>query len=614
MTDPGSPPYEVPPPATQAQKAIKDEIVQYTTRIQSLKSQWNTLSPISRLPDDVLFEVFKDIVWIDTNFDLFGWGEDHYGHDAEAHRRVRCPSFTQVCHRWRQLSLDSPSLWQYISLTHPSKWMMEQIRRSQSQPLTLWHFRQCRSSEHVHPLVDPFPYIAFAEPRHVEAIRITTDVSHLASLGFHRPYPIIHTAILRCHGGVYPLPGDLFGRSAPLLRNFSVIDCLPPSASLPALTGLTNLSMTFRQDDWSLVYLNSQGLLEFLRDMPLLERLNIDDTRQNFPQSIIESPSSQRDIHLGRLLSIQIVGHPEYCRFLAHLNCPNISFALLNIQPQLPVAMDDDLHIQGVCRLARHAAERSPTLRRLIFRGVDFRSQWEAELYIARAHPQLQYEEEEDEEQAFTFKCHTQSLPEHTPEQAVVALCEALPLVHLQELQLYDLDRLGGADWDRISACTPNLFKLTLCPYSQAFMDRFTYLSTPRLENRAQNFIHMFPRLQTLLVQEWQFTGDAYWSRFATLRNAALARASDESTSRMKKLIINNCSISREQIEGLRAIVKVEWDGIMRSGTQIEYRGSFDVHNDGADDDGDGDLELHYAADWGSLDEEEIDSGEETLW
>ncbi|KAL0960151.1 hypothetical protein HGRIS_011786 [Hohenbuehelia grisea] len=68
MTDPDSLPYEVPPPATQAQKVIHDEIVQCTARIQSLKSQWNTFSPITRLPDDVLFEVFKDILRIDTGF------------------------------------------------------------------------------------------------------------------------------------------------------------------------------------------------------------------------------------------------------------------------------------------------------------------------------------------------------------------------------------------------------------------------------------------------------------------------------------------------------------------------------------------------------------------
>ncbi|KAL0960150.1 hypothetical protein HGRIS_011785 [Hohenbuehelia grisea] len=281
--------------------------------------------------------------------------------------------------------------------------MMEQIRRSQSQPLTLWHF--CYSKPGIYeyglPLLEPFPYIAFAEPSRVQVIKITTDESHLASL-VQRPYSIIHTAILRCDRDVYHLPGDLFGRSAPLLRNFCIINCLPPSASLPALTGLTNLSMTFGQNTgiFSLVCLNSKGLLEFLRGMPLLERLSINDPRRDSPRSMIESPSPQRDIHLDRLRSIHIVGHPEYCRFLAYLNYPNILFALLNIQRQLLVAMADDLAIQGVCRLAKHVAERSPTLRRLTFRGVDSRSQWEGKLCVARAHSQLQYEEEEEE--AFT--------------------------------------------------------------------------------------------------------------------------------------------------------------------------------------------------------------------
>ncbi|KAL0960149.1 hypothetical protein HGRIS_011784 [Hohenbuehelia grisea] len=136
-------------------------------------------------------------------------------------------------------------------------------------------------------------------------------------------------------------------------------------------------------------------------------------------------------------------------------------------------------------------------------------------------------------------------------------------------------------------------------------MDRFTISSPTQLGNRVHNVIHTLPLLRTLHVQEWQFTEDVYWSRFSALRNAALDRASDERTSRLEKIIINDCSISREQIEELRAILKVEWDGIKRSGTQNQDGGSFDVDND--DTNGDGELEPLHAVDWGTLDEDEED-------
>lgn len=90
----------------------------HQTILIDLKIQRNRLAPISRLPPDVLYKIFfissRDI-------DLEG---------------IKWTRLTQVCHEWRALALNSPSLWSNPPL-HNYYAAKEMLIRSEGAPLTV---------------------------------------------------------------------------------------------------------------------------------------------------------------------------------------------------------------------------------------------------------------------------------------------------------------------------------------------------------------------------------------------------------------------------------------------------------------------------------------------
>ncbi|KAL0960152.1 hypothetical protein HGRIS_011787 [Hohenbuehelia grisea] len=590
------PPFTIPPAPNTAQNDIDAQIANYYNLVLSLKSQRNTHTPIFRLPADLLVLIFQDVVWVDMDRDPFGWG-DHYDDPVEAYMPWRCPAFTQVCRDWRLLSLATPSLWRYIRLTHPLAWMKEQLARSQSYPLTLWHTFNASRDAPLDFLEDPFPYIAFAEPWRVEVIRLNAFGPHLESLtNLRHPHPLLRIVILSSVE-VFQMPDDIFGGSAPLLRHLRLINCYPPTSS-PAFAGLTELSVTC-SFGYS-VYLNCTDTLRCLQGIPLLEKLTLHDSRLGLSDLIAgASHTWEGDVHIGRLRTIDIRGHPEYCRFLAHIDCPTISKA--DIRTFSCHNTTDDFPLRGASRLAAYAAERCPSLHSLKLGVNNLHSTWVIALDAPRTDPLS------ETTAVFTCEFHAESFPNHTQEQAIVQFFEALPLERLQNLRLAHATDLSSADWHRIFACTPNLSEITISPYSQAFMDAFTNSS-------AADHTTPLPSLQTLVITAWRTSGETYLRRFDALNAAVEARASSSrGGSGLSKLVIKDCFISEEQIEQLRSIVLVEWDGYERGDHNYSFIPS-NEHSDGDDDSRDEYLDLLDAHDGWDDSEEGTASEDENLW
>ncbi|KAG9029714.1 hypothetical protein FRB95_004963 [Tulasnella sp. JGI-2019a] len=89
----------------------------------------NTLSPISRLPNDLLVEIFAlSLKSIDNSMGLNHWGR----------MQVRLlATLVFVCHEWREIMHNAPSLWAYISSYHPYGANLECLARSGQVPLYL---------------------------------------------------------------------------------------------------------------------------------------------------------------------------------------------------------------------------------------------------------------------------------------------------------------------------------------------------------------------------------------------------------------------------------------------------------------------------------------------
>ena len=110
-------------PLDVARSVIDRDISRLEENIRVLKSRRNELAPISRLPPEVLCNIFS---FIETYTGGQGWRP---GPEAWV-------SFSRVSQHWRSLALSAPELWTNIPLNYP-RWAEEMLRRSKMANLTI---------------------------------------------------------------------------------------------------------------------------------------------------------------------------------------------------------------------------------------------------------------------------------------------------------------------------------------------------------------------------------------------------------------------------------------------------------------------------------------------
>ncbi|TBU63483.1 hypothetical protein BD310DRAFT_916468 [Dichomitus squalens] len=96
-----------------APKELEDEVEQCLSAIIAPKRCHNARVAISRLPNELLSEIFTCLV------------RDHNSHIEDAHdtydrvygTRLQWIRTTHVCYAWREVALATPRLWSFISVT-----------------------------------------------------------------------------------------------------------------------------------------------------------------------------------------------------------------------------------------------------------------------------------------------------------------------------------------------------------------------------------------------------------------------------------------------------------------------------------------------------------------
>ena len=112
MSDLGSMRAEVPDACHQIVEKLQQDIEPLEEQIRALQQKVHALKyaqnqvfPVSRLPDEVLVEIFTYLIY------------DGPGTDSESSKWIR--ETTHVCSRWRQAALSSPRLWSSPSFVTP---------------------------------------------------------------------------------------------------------------------------------------------------------------------------------------------------------------------------------------------------------------------------------------------------------------------------------------------------------------------------------------------------------------------------------------------------------------------------------------------------------------
>ena len=195
-----------PESRNRLQQAIIHEIDSLEASILSLKSHYNELARISRLPGEVLSDIFSNVSISALNGDgILTWIH-----------------VTHVCRRWRETALSHPRLWSHINFTKLKPVASAEIlSRAKMAPLHL------EADSHTWGVaqIDLFGKQLEAHISHTRHLtfsgdRLRTVISQLVS-----PTPTLESLSLshmlpRYGSGINAiLPDNLFNHTAPSLTS-----------------------------------------------------------------------------------------------------------------------------------------------------------------------------------------------------------------------------------------------------------------------------------------------------------------------------------------------------------------------------------------------------------
>ncbi|TFY58185.1 hypothetical protein EVG20_g8247 [Dentipellis fragilis] len=112
--------------ATAVQKALALEIDAVGALLCSLRTRYNAVAPISRLPPEVLTTIFGILKKLDPPPNTKPDGPGYH---------IGWLRLTHVCSQWRTVALHSPCLWTNVIFSLGSDWAEESLRRSRMTPI-----------------------------------------------------------------------------------------------------------------------------------------------------------------------------------------------------------------------------------------------------------------------------------------------------------------------------------------------------------------------------------------------------------------------------------------------------------------------------------------------
>ncbi|CDO73332.1 hypothetical protein BN946_scf185008.g95 [Trametes cinnabarina] len=310
-----------------ARKVLEDKISNYADVIIDLKTQLNRLSPIARLPPEILSEVFA---LISMHYYEQSWRYQHgplhvYKWLAVAH----------VCRAWRSIALDTPRLWSNIIITRPE---VDEVvlARSKKAPLRL--------SAHIYHQDDPRATILQtimedaarlkevqltgpARALQVLTSRWTNRADLLEGLSLNSSFRLFeHTTF---HSSP-PLSSNIFSHHFPKLRHLTICRLNVSWANPLFCSTLVTLTVDARHE-MSDTTGEFSHLLNVLDHMRFLEVLSLTDAIPRLPEGVATLPEVERLVSLPRLKMLEVHSQAIDCaRFLRHLSLPpNVKFKIV---------------------------------------------------------------------------------------------------------------------------------------------------------------------------------------------------------------------------------------------------------------------------------------------
>jgi hypothetical protein len=288
----------------------------------SLRRTRNVLAPVSRLPPELLLQIF--LACRDLCADSAPPNKPRVGASAD---RDAWLALTQVSHQWRQVALKAPMLWNHIDLINAQSSARAE-QRAALVPLTL---RSDLVSSGSLAAAQAFFAANLGRTRRIDLRLRPRQLEDLVP-ALSAPAPVLASLNLRVElpmgaRTTYELPDALFGaQRAPKLAALSLYGCSFAEGSLH-LAGLTSLSLSQRP---SSARMSAQGLLDLLARNRGLVSLTLEHVLPAFAAQGVEEVQAEMAVALPALRSLRVEDIVESCTTLlsvliipsdAHVTC-----------------------------------------------------------------------------------------------------------------------------------------------------------------------------------------------------------------------------------------------------------------------------------------------------
>lgn len=488
--------------ATVAQRAIDKEIAGHDAAIRVLKTQRNTHSSISRLPTEIFAAIFL----------LVKSGQV---------QTAPVPSWlnvTSVCRQWRAIALASPQMWTTIDISHPGS-ALELLKRSKSAPLQI----SCGTHPYDVGLHTQVAEAVMAEIDRIQTLQIwsmvDTDMLQFLPLNGVAGATILEDLRLSVNTTVSHPPPNVLLSDMPSISRLSLVN-IPISLEISPLPHLTYLRLSSTTEG-----IRTSLLLSYLQHSPNLKEIDV--------SGVVKDTFLPSRVQLPNLLHISISSDIlDVSAIFANLDYPsgvNVKFALT----EEPAGEPDWSHLAKLC--ARFAEPDAPTVSKVLVHGWRFSG---AFVFTVKSAGSAKL--------SLVVALESRRYPE-----ACLALCSGLPLEDVPVLEVGCLQEMQAPQWANLFRRFERVRHLHLSDVSTLPFSVLTELSLEKPH---------FSALQTLQLSGCDLDGEGFSAILGVLKDLLEQRKRCELP--IKDVALQRCFITKEELEELKAITQVDWDGM----------------------------------------------------
>ena len=545
--------YSADDPLAEMRSIIDRDIARLEESIRALKSRRNELSPIARLPVEILCNIFSLIE--DNSIFYLGRSPKSW------------INFSHVSRHWRSSALNAPELWTKIPLGYP-RWAQEMLIRSKKAKLTI---RSNFSLDELNPQIIKTVRSCLHEMNRVEEINLTVFPGLILEEVFWdlpKSAPQLHTLCIdsfHYSGTAFSIDKN-FLYDTERLQCVELINCKISWDSL-LLTGLTRLTLEDSlQANSSII-----DFLHALQRMPALTHLCLkdsipDDSESSSTYPVVDLPCLRI---LRMTFSISSVG--ALTTVLRHITFPHIDLLNLTCRENQSTQIGFSNFLVIVTKLLLSSfvirSLRLGALNHLQTDGLRF-DLWTAAI-VQGCFPPPPVSAVSLIQLGLTWPC---SPPPHNHAKALTCAFDAMSLHFLTQLQISNLDYIDSQTWVKTFGKLPRLELVWVqsdAPLS--FLEALVY-------KRKRSKRVSFRKLRSIYLEGTVFATSPRSVSIDMLLDCLMERC--ERKAEVQVLSLDDCYyISSDDVKRLKEIVvEVNWDGIEQEISE----------DDSEDDDSDG--------------------------